>query len=127
MRVSNTSFDWVAKFSDLTGASLTTHVVTQHPKPIRMYASHLGTREKLKSVLESILPFLIIKKGLAEEVLKWYAEHPPQPHGKLKLSEDAVKEIRAIHVPGKYGYRQIAKRFGVHRATVAAIIRGDRR
>ncbi len=39
-----------------------------------------------------------------------------------KLTAELVREIRAAHRPGRVGCDQLARRFGVHKSTVARII-----
>lgn len=41
-----------------------------------------------------------------------------------RLSEAQVLEIRGIYVPGRFGARRIAKIYGVHKETIAAILKG---
>jgi hypothetical protein len=42
-----------------------------------------------------------------------------------KLTDDAVREIRRLHEPRRVSYAALARRFGVSRAVVGAIVRRD--
>jgi hypothetical protein len=46
-------------------------------------------------------------------------------HNWAKLTESQVKEIRSLHVPGEYGCRRLARRFGVSKNTIQLILNGQ--
>ena len=50
--------------------------------------------------------------------------HTGSKNPRAVLNEAQVAEIRAMHVPGKYGYQRLADDFNVSKATVAGIIAG---
>jgi hypothetical protein len=45
-------------------------------------------------------------------------------HGKARLTEDAVREIRRLWLSGKMLQRQIANQFGIAEVTVSSIVTG---
>lgn len=49
-----------------------------------------------------------------------------ETHGSAKLTTEQVQEIRSLYVPNKFGYKRLAKMFGVHMQTIVGIIKGTR-
>jgi hypothetical protein len=45
-----------------------------------------------------------------------------EKHGNVKLTEKQVLEIRKLYVPERFGYRKLAKKFGVAISTIKNII-----
>ena len=45
-----------------------------------------------------------------------------ESHGNAKLSDDTIRQIRALYKRGSVGYVQVGQRFGIHAMTVKAIV-----
>jgi IS30 family transposase len=50
-----------------------------------------------------------------------------EDHQNAKLTDAHVEEIRELHDTGKWGYRKLADKFGVHRMTIRDIVTFRRR
>jgi len=46
-----------------------------------------------------------------------------ESHFNTYLTEDQVREIRRLYVPGKYGFRRLAHQFGVSASAISQIIK----
>ena len=72
---------------------------------------HFGLQYFIKKYLLRAFQDDFIDRPLAK-VLAEYRE-PGEAHPLSKLTESEVREIRAMHVPGVFGCRRIAKKFPV--------------
>ena len=51
--------------------------------------------------------------------------HLGEEHGRAKLTDDDVREIRALYATGNYSQPILGKRYGVVHSTIGRIVRGE--
>jgi DNA invertase Pin-like site-specific DNA recombinase len=61
----------------------------------------------------------------AQDAIRNGVFHPPRgsAHGRAKLSEDIVREIRRLYATGEFTQQELALRFGVSKHTISLIVR----
>jgi hypothetical protein len=61
----------------------------------------------------------------AQDAIRNGVFHPPRgsAHGRAKLTEDNVREIRQLYATGNYSQLELGLRFGVSKHTISLIVR----
>ena len=110
---------------------------------LEIYQLHTVNRESVKGILQKCLPYLRVKKNLAEDAVRylimfpslsgyaaitrdtddWKAARGSDHYGAV-LNEQQVKDIKGLLKFGKLGHKQIGRHYGVSRVTIGNISRG---
>jgi hypothetical protein len=71
----NTSVEFARRFEYLTGGTLYTRPPRGFGKK-QQYEVYVTSKTNVKRILESVLPYLIVKRDKAAQVLDWIHMHP---------------------------------------------------
>jgi len=73
--VSNTDFDFIKTFANLTNAHINADPPTKLSKKV-IYRARLRNRKDIEKVLSRALPYMIVKREKAKEMLEFVRTHP---------------------------------------------------
>ncbi len=100
----NTNSEFARRFADLTGGIL----YNRHPRGFgkkEQYEVYVTSKARVKRVLESALPYLIVKRNKAVLVLDWIDKHPQgREERMIRLNMTMPRDIHGSNT--KLGPRQ---------------------
>lgn len=89
------------------------------PRPPGFHGCHYDGNRKNNHV--SNLGWVTVKENMAHKIIHG-TRQTGEKHGRSKLTEKQVKEIRASHQWRKVTYKMLAKKYNVHWKTIGQVI-----